>query len=249
VTRIIEANELTKIYERGSETISALDGVSFTIDAGDIVSVVGESGSGKTTLVNVVGCLDNPSGGELSVGGRRVFADGVELSERELTAVRRETFGYVFQKFFLIPTLSVRENILLPGVFQPKLNVPEAELDGIMDMLGILNRKDHLPGQLSGGEMQRVAIARALVGKPQILIADEPTGNLDSRRSDEIKDLLARLNRERGITIILVTHNSDLAKIGNRVIELKDGKIKNLIKTDFSGSMEEQYGNARKPCG
>ena len=205
--------------------INALDGVSFKIDAGDIVAVVGESGSGKTTLVNVVGCLDNPSGGELSVGGRPIFAEGVELSESELTAVRREIFGYVFQKFFLIPTLSVRENILLPGVFQPKLNVPEAELDGIVDMLGLMNRKDHLPGQLSGGEMQRVAIARALIGKPQILIADEPTGNLDSRRSNEIKDLLTRLNRERGITIILVTHNADLAKIGSRVIELKDGKI------------------------
>ena len=227
---IIEANGLTKIYERGSEMINALDGVSFTIDAGDIVAIVGESGSGKTTLVNVVGCLDNPSGGELSVSGRRIFAEGVELSESELTAVRREIFGYVFQKFFLIPTLSVRENILLPGVFQPKLNVPEAELDGIMDMLGLLNRKDHLPGQLSGGEMQRVAIARALVGKPQVLIADEPTGNLDSRRSNEIKDLLVRLNSERGITIILVTHNTDLAKIGSRVIELKDGKIKKRLR-------------------
>ena len=228
MTSIIDANGLTKIYERGSEKISALDDVSFTIDKGDIVAVVGESGSGKTTLINVVGCLDNPSGGELSVGGRRIFAEGVELSESELTVVRREIFGYVFQKFFLIPTLSVRENILLPGVFQPKLNVPEAELDGIMDMLGLLNRKDHLPGQLSGGEMQRVAIARALVGKPQVLIADEPTGNLDSRRSNEIKDLLAHLNRERGITIILVTHNIDLAKIGSRVIELKDGKIKSV---------------------
>lgn len=225
---IIEANELTKIYERGSEKLRALDGVSLTIDGGDIVAVIGESGSGKTTLVNLVGCLDNPTGGELSIGGRRVFADGVELSEKELTAVRRKIFGYVFQKFFLIPTLSVRENILLPGVFQPELDVPEEKLDGIMDMLGILERKDHLPGQLSGGEMQRVAIARALVGNPQVLIADEPTGNLDSRRSNEIKDLLVRLNREKGITIILVTHNPDLAGIGNSVIELKDGRIKSI---------------------
>jgi len=225
---IIEANELTKIYERGSEKLRALDGVSLTIDGGDIVAVIGESGSGKTTLVNLVGCLDNPTGGELSIGGRRVFADGVELSEKELTAVRRKFFGYVFQKFFLIPTLSVRENILLPGVFQPELDVPEEKLDGIMDMLGILERKDHLPGQLSGGEMQRVAIARALVGNPQVLIADEPTGNLDSRRSNEIKDLLVRLNREKGITIILVTHNPDLAGIGNSVIELKDGRIKSI---------------------
>ena len=225
MTYIIEANKLTKVYERGSEKIHALDGVSFTIDKGDIVSVIGESGSGKTTLVNIVGCLDNPTGGELSVGGRRIFADGVELPEKDLTAVRREIFGYVFQKFFLIPTLSVFENILLPGVFQPKLEAPEAELDALMDMLGILKQKNQLPGQLSGGEMQRVAIARALVGKPQILIADEPTGNLDSRRSNEIKDLLVRLNREQGITIILVTHNPELAAIGSSVIELKDGSI------------------------
>ena len=225
MTHAIEANELTKIYERGSEKIHALDGVSFTIDKSDIVAVVGESGSGKTTLVNIIGCLDNPTGGELSLAGRRIFAEGVELSEKELTTIRRKTFGYVFQKFFLIPTLSVRENILLPGVFQPELDVPETELDGIMDMLGVLKQKNHLPGQLSGGEMQRVALARALVGKPGILIADEPTGNLDSRRSNEIKDLLLRLNREQDITIILVTHNLDLAKIGNRMIELKDGNI------------------------
>jgi ABC-type lipoprotein export system ATPase subunit len=225
MTHAIEANDLEKVYTRGSEKIRALDGVSFAIDKGDIVAVIGESGSGKTTLVNIAGCLDNPTGGELALGGRRIFADGAELSEKELTAVRRETFGYVFQKFFLIPTLSVRENILLPGVFQPRLDVPENELNGIMDMLGILNQKDHLPGQLSGGEMQRVAIARALTGKPQVLIADEPTGNLDSRRSNEIKDLLVRLNRDQGITIILVTHNPGLARIGSRVIELKDGKI------------------------
>ena len=226
MTHIIEADKLVKVYDRGSEKLRALDGVSFTIDKGDIVAIVGESGSGKTTLVNIVGCLDNPTSGELSIDGRRIFADGVELSEKELTFVRRETFGYVFQKFFLIPTLSVRENILLPGVFQPKLDLPDAELDGIMDMLGILKQKNQLPGQLSGGEMQRVAIARALLGKPQILIADEPTGNLDSKRSNEIKDLLIRLNRDQGITIILVTHNLDLAGIGNRVIELKDGNIK-----------------------
>jgi len=224
MTHAIEANELIKIYDRGSEKIRALDGVSFTIDKGDIVSVIGESGSGKTTLVNIVGCLDNPTSGEMSLDGRRVFADGVKLSEKELTAVRRKIFGYVFQKFFLIPTLSARENILLPGVFQPELDMREKELECIMDMLGILKQKDCLPGQLSGGEMQRVAIARALAGRPKVLIADEPTGNLDTGRGNEIKELLVRLNREHGITIILVTHNLDLAKIGNRVIELKDGR-------------------------
>ncbi|MCL2026456.1 MAG: ABC transporter ATP-binding protein [Leptospirales bacterium] len=226
MAHFIEANKLTKIYERGSEKLHALDGASFTIDKGDIVAVIGESGSGKTTLVNIVGCLDNPTNGELSVDGRRIFADGVKLSESELTAIRREIFGYVFQKFFLIPTLSVRENILLPSVFQPKLDVSEKELDGIMDILGILKRKDHLPRQLSGGEMQRVAIARALAGRPQALIADEPTGNLDSKRSDEIKELFVNLNKERGITVIVVTHSPKLAKIGNRALELHDGLLK-----------------------
>jgi putative ABC transport system ATP-binding protein len=224
---IIEAAQLTKVYERGSEKVHALDGVSFAIDAGDIVSVTGESGSGKTTLVNITGCLDNPTSGELTVGDRKIFAGGVSAmrSETALTSVRREFFGYVFQKFFLIPTLTVRENILLPGVFRRKLDTGEEHLNALMDMLGIVKRKDHLSSQLSGGEMQRTAIARALISKPKVLIADEPTGNLDSKRSNEIRDLLVKLNKEQGITIILVTHNPELAKIGNRVLALKDGRL------------------------
>jgi putative ABC transport system ATP-binding protein len=225
MAHLITARNLVKIYERGAEKLHALDGVSLDIDAGDIVSVVGESGSGKTTLVNIIGCLDNPTSGELDINGDKVFGGGKQLSEGELTRIRRAIFGYVFQKFFLIPTLSVKENIMLPGVFQPNLEVPESDLDGIMDMLGILKRKSHLPSELSGGEMQRVAIARALIGNPKVLVADEPTGNLDSKRSGEIKELLVNLNRERKITIILVTHNPDLAQIGTRVIELKDGRI------------------------
>ncbi|MDD4557118.1 MAG: ABC transporter ATP-binding protein [Alphaproteobacteria bacterium] len=222
---IISVKNLTKIYERGSEKIHAVDGVNLEINQGDIVSVIGESGSGKTTLVNLIGCLDNPTSGELYLDGQQIFAQGVELSESKLTRIRSEFFGYVFQKFFLIPTLTVKENILLPSIFQSKVKTSEKELDEIMTLLGILKRKNHLPSELSGGEMQRVAIARALVGKPKILIADEPTGNLDSKRSQEIKDLLIKLNKEFGITIIMVTHSPELAKIGNRMIEIKDGKI------------------------
>ncbi|MFV0626242.1 MAG: ABC transporter ATP-binding protein [Alphaproteobacteria bacterium] len=222
---IISVKNLTKIYERGSEKIRAVDGVNLEINQGDIVSVIGESGSGKTTLVNLIGCLDNPTSGELHLDGKQIFAQGIELSESKLTRIRSEFFGYVFQKFFLIPTLTVKENILLPSIFQSKVKTSEKELDEIMELLGILKRKNHLPSELSGGEMQRVAIARALVGKPKILIADEPTGNLDSKRSQEIKALLLKLNKEFGITIIMVTHSPDLAKIGNRVIEIKDGKI------------------------
>ncbi|GMO62420.1 MAG: ABC transporter ATP-binding protein [Termitinemataceae bacterium] len=222
---LIEAKELTKIYTQGSEKVAALNKASFDIPEGSIVSVIGQSGSGKTTLVNVLGCLDNPTSGELKIDGTEIFRSGLELSETKLTVIRRKFFGYVFQKFFLIPTLTVKENILLPGVFQSSLKANEANLDNIMDMLGIAKRKDHLPSQLSGGEMQRVAIARALINNPKILIADEPTGNLDSKRSDEIKELIVHLNRTNGITIILVTHNPDFAKIGDITIEMSDGCV------------------------
>jgi putative ABC transport system ATP-binding protein len=223
---LIEAKDLTRIYTRGMEKVAALNNVSVTVPAGSIVSGIGQSGSGKTTLVNVLGCLDNPTSGELKIDGKQIFQEGLELSEAKLTLIRRQFFGYVFQKFFLIPTLTVKENILLPGVFQASLKANEANLDGIMDMLGIAKRGDHLPAQLSGGEMQRVAIARALINKPKILIADEPTGNLDSKRSDEIKELIVHLNKTNGITIILVTHNPEFAKIGDITIELSDGVIK-----------------------
>jgi putative ABC transport system ATP-binding protein len=222
---LIEAKELTKIYTRGAEKIYALNEASFSIEQGEIVAVVGASGSGKTTLINVLGCLDNPTSGELTVDGQQIFRQGLKLSESELTRIRRGIFGYVFQKFFLIPTLTVQENILLPSVFQPKLRANNANLERVMTMLDIARRREHLPGQLSGGEMQRVAIARALINNPAVLIADEPTGNLDSKRSEEIKNLLLGLNKEHGITIILVTHNPELAKIGSKVIELKDGRI------------------------
>ncbi|MDR3238264.1 MAG: ABC transporter ATP-binding protein [Spirochaetia bacterium] len=223
---LIQANNITKIYTRGSEKIHALNNASFSVNKGDIVCVIGQSGSGKTTLVNVLGCLDNPSSGSLTIDGKEVFKTGLSLSESELTHVRRRFFGYVFQKFFLIPTLTVKENILLPAVFQKKYKANEENLDPIMEMLDIAKRKEHLPSQLSGGEMQRVAIARALINNPSVLIADEPTGNLDSKRSGEIKDLIVNLNKEHGITVILVTHNTDLAKIGNRTLELTDGVLR-----------------------
>ncbi|MDR0676833.1 MAG: ABC transporter ATP-binding protein [Elusimicrobiota bacterium] len=229
---IVEANNLVKIYARGSEKIYALNNISFSIKKGEIVSVIGQSGSGKTTLVNVLGCLDNPSIGSLKIDGQEIFKntdfvkENLKFSEIELTKIRRKFFGYIFQKFFLIPTLTVKENILLPSVFQKQFIVDEKRLNDITEMLGISKRQNHLPSQLSGGEMQRVAIARALINNPQILIADEPTGNLDSKRSSEIQELLLNLNKNHNITIILVTHNLELAKIGNSIIELFDGQIK-----------------------
>jgi len=220
----ITAQNLKKVYRRGSEEIYAVNDVSLDIEKGEHVSFVGPSGSGKTTLINILGCLDNPSSGKLSVAQKSVFGNGKPLSEKELTVIRRELFGYIFQKFYLIPTLTVLENVLLPCTFYKKASGGE-NVSGLLNMLGIEKRKDHLPGQLSGGEMQRVAVARALINKPEILLADEPTGNLDSARSQEIGKLLKELNQKEKLTVILVTHNPELAKTADRIIELRDGKI------------------------
>jgi ABC-type lipoprotein export system ATPase subunit len=218
------ARQLKKIYRRGSEEVAAVDDISLHVGRGEFVSFVGPSGSGKTTLINLLGCLDNPSSGELVLAGRTIFAAGKNLSERDLTKVRRELFGYIFQYFYLIPTLTVRENIMLPLTFFRKPG-SEERVGSLMELLGIGHRAGHLPGQISGGEMQRVAIARALVNQPEILLADEPTGNLDTRRSEEIGTILADLNRESGITVVMVTHNLGLAAHAHRVVELRDGRI------------------------
>ncbi|MBF0203311.1 MAG: ABC transporter ATP-binding protein [Desulfamplus sp.] len=233
----INAQNLKKIYRRGSEEICAVNEVSLEIKKGEYVSFIGPSGSGKTTLINILGCLDNPSSGMLSIGQKKVFGEGKPLSEKLLTKIRRELFGYIFQKFYLIPTLTVIENVLLPCIFYKK-EVADIKINGnnsdvaamqrgaaLLEMLGMENRMDHLPGQLSGGEMQRVAVARALINKPEILLADEPTGNLDSARSQEIGRLLRELNRKEQLTIILVTHNPELAKSADRIVELRDGRV------------------------
>ena len=219
----LEARDLTRAYRRGSEEIRALDGVSLTIRRGEFVSFMGPSGSGKTTLINLLGCLDNPSAGELELAGRSIFGSGKILDERALTRIRREVFGYIFQNFYLIPTLTVRENVALPLAFYKKPGV-EGEVDRLLGMLGMDHRMNHLPGQISGGEMQRVAIARALVNRPEILLADEPTGNLDTKRSGEIGEVLQDLNRNAGLTIVMVTHNPSLGRLGGRLIEMRDGQ-------------------------
>lgn len=219
----LETRGLTRVYCRGSEKINALDGVSLTISRGDFVAFTGPSGSGKTTLVNLLGCLENPSSGELDLAGRSIFGGGRILGEKDLTRIRRDTFGYIFQNFYLIPTLTVRENVALPLAFYKKPGV-DGEVDRLLGMLGMDKRMNHLPGQISGGEMQRVAIARALVNRPDILLADEPTGNLDTKRAGEIGEILAELNRSAGLTIVMVTHNPDMARLGGRLIEMRDGQ-------------------------
>jgi len=220
----IEAINLTKVYFRGSEEIPAVNDVSLQINKGDFISIIGPSGSGKTTLVNLLGCLDNPTSGELSLAGRSIFNKGKRLSERDLTKIRRETFGYIFQNFYLIPTLTVMENVMLPLTFYRKPGT-ENEAVKLLQLLGMEHRKKHLPGQISGGEMQRVAIARAMVNMPEILLADEPTGNLDTKRSVEILKVLQELNRNIGLTVIMVTHNQELAQYAHRMFEMRDGQI------------------------
>jgi ABC-type lipoprotein export system ATPase subunit len=220
---VLEARGLTRVYRRGSEDIRAVDGVSLQIRRGEFVSFMGPSGSGKTTLVNILGCLDNPTSGELDLAGRSIFGGGKVHGERDLTRIRREVFGYIFQNFYLIPTLTVRENVALPLAFYRKPGI-DGEVDRLLRILGMEHRVNHLPGQISGGEMQRVAIARALVNRPEILLADEPTGNLDTKRSCEIGDILQDLNRNAGLTIVMVSHNPDLARLGKRLVEMRDGQ-------------------------
>ncbi|OGD35607.1 MAG: hypothetical protein A2V45_11410 [Candidatus Aminicenantes bacterium RBG_19FT_COMBO_58_17] len=227
----LEATGISKIYKRGSEDIPALNDISLKIRRGEFVSFVGPSGSGKTTLINILGCLDNASAGSLILGGRTIFTESRELSESELTRIRRSVFGYIFQKFYLLPTLTVFENVVLPFTFFKKEGAAKEPLE-ILRSLGLEKRMNHLPGQLSGGEMQRVAIARALINNPDILLADEPTGNLDSKRSQEIGEVLKRLNEKEGLTVLLVTHNLALAKLADRTVELRDGRIQDGVHSE-----------------
>ena len=220
----LEAAGISKIYTRGSEEVRAISDISLQVRKGEFVSFIGPSGSGKTTLINIVGCLDNATSGSLALGGKTIFRQSRSLAETELTRIRRSVFGYIFQKFYLLPTLTVFENVILPFSFYRKKGAVKDPKD-ILRSLGLDKRLNHRPGELSGGEMQRVAIARALVNNPDILLADEPTGNLDSQRSAEIGQILKDLNENEGLTVLLVTHNPILARLGHRTIELRDGRI------------------------
>jgi putative ABC transport system ATP-binding protein len=222
----LEAAGISKIYKRGSEEVRAISDISLKVRKGEFVSFVGPSGSGKTTLINILGCLDNATSGSLILGGKTIFTESQNLSESDLTRIRRSVFGYIFQKFYLLPTLTVLENVILPFSFYRKEGAVKDPKD-ILRSLGLEKRMNHRPGELSGGEMQRVAIARALVNNPDILLADEPTGNLDSQRSGEIGQILKDLNEREALTVLLVTHNPALARLGHRLVELRDGRIQN----------------------
>jgi|SRR5579883_2181660 len=217
---VIEARGLKRYYRRGAETVKALDGVDLEIRAGEMVSILGPSGSGKTTLINLLSCLDAPTAGELLVSGRSVAG----LPEEKLVEVRRGVLGFVFQQFALLPMLTVTENVELPLMFLERRPDRNRTLE-LLRAVGLEDRAGHLPRELSGGQMQRVAIARALIAEPKILVADEPTGNLDTKTGEAIIDLFQRLAEEKGIAILLTTHNPAFGYRADRVITLSDGRI------------------------
>ena len=218
---LIEARELTKVYAMGDQTVHALRGVSLDIAAGEFVAVMGASGSGKSTLMNILGCLDRPTGGEYRLAGEAVES----MAPDQLAAIRNRHIGFVFQQFNLLPRTTALDNVELPLLYA---GVARAERRARalrrLGQVGLAERIDHHPAQLSGGQQQRVAIARALVNDPSLILADEPTGALDSRTSVEVMALLQALNRE-GITIVLVTHEHDIADFAGRIISFRDGKV------------------------
>lgn len=234
---LIQATGITKVYRRGGEDVNALRGVTLSVEQSEFVAIVGPSGAGKTALLNILGCLDSATSGTLLLDGNQVTGK----TERELVGIRRGTIGFVFQQFFLIPTLTARENIGLPLVFSRKKD-DAGRVDEILHRVGLSGRGSHYPHELSGGEMQRVAIGRALVSGQKLLLADEPTGNLDSGNSERIFSLLRELNSE-GLTILMVTHNSGLAGRAGRIISLKDGMIEDYLPS--SGSSHQGIDERR----
>ena len=215
---LIRAEGLTKTYQRGTERVHALDSVSFTIAAGEFVAIVGPSGAGKTTLLHLLGCMDTPTSGVLTLSG----ASTTGMRDRDLTRLRRQQVGFVFQHFGLLPTLTVAENVALPTLFARRRAADQTH--ELLERVGLAHRRNHRPHELSGGEMQRVAIARALINSPRMLLADEPTGNLDSAGGEAILSLFQQLNRE-GLTVLVVTHNTVLAAAAPRVLTLRDGRL------------------------
>jgi putative ABC transport system ATP-binding protein len=219
---IVEVRDAVKEYRRGQQSIRALDGVSFAVDAGELLCIVGPSGSGKSTLLHLLGGLDTPTAGRVVVGGR----DLQDLSDEELTAFRRHQIGFVFQFFNLLPTLSAWENVAVPRLLDGRrLARSRDEAAALLEEVGLGERIDHRPAELSGGEMQRVAIARALINDPSLILADEPTGNLDSRSGRLVLDLLRQSATGDGRALVLVTHDEQVAAVADRVVELADGRL------------------------
>ncbi|HVW12753.1 MAG TPA: ABC transporter ATP-binding protein [Mucilaginibacter sp.] len=234
---ILDIKELKREFKMGVETVRALRGVSFSVDAGEFVTIMGSSGSGKTTLLNILGCLDKPTSGEY-------FLDGVDvkkLSGDELAQLRNRKIGFVFQSYNLLPRTSALENVELPLLYNRDISINERRNRAMhaLESVKLADRFDHTPSQLSGGQQQRVAIARALVNEPVMILADEATGNLDSRTSYEIMSLVQELNSEQGKTIVFVTHEPDIASFSSRTIRLRDGQVQSDTKNENKRSAKE----------
>jgi putative ABC transport system ATP-binding protein len=221
VAPIIQAENVTKVYRIGKVDVPALRGVSFAVEKGEFVSIVGPSGSGKSTLFYILGGLTRATTGRVVIDG----ADFAQLSDAQRTAMRKQKIGFVFQKFNLLPTLSAKGNIEIAREIAGKDGLDQELFNRVTSMLGIAGRLDHRPAELSGGEQQRVALARALVNSPSIVLADEPTGNLDSRNSEVVLKMLRDANQQFGQTVLMITHNPEAAEIGDRIIHMRDGSI------------------------
>ena len=217
---ILQTHDLKKVYGTGENAVHALDGVNLQVNTGEFVAVVGTSGSGKSTLLHMLGGLDRPTSGAVTVDGKDIFS----LKDEELTIFRRRKIGFVFQNFNLVPVLNVYENIVLP--IQLDGNTPDsAYVDSIIETLGLQTKLQNLPNNLSGGQQQRVAIARALAAKPAIILADEPTGNLDSKTSQDVLGLLKVTSQKFSQTIVMITHNEEIAQMSDRIVRIEDGQI------------------------
>lgn len=217
---ILKVLNLTKIYGKGESKVVALDDVSFTVEKGEFVAIVGASGSGKSTLLHLIGGVDKPTKGQVFINDKDIY----QMNDDALAIFRRRQIGLVYQFYNLIPILNVEENITLPLELDGR-HVDENSLNDILKLIGLENRKKHLPNELSGGQQQRTSIGRALITKPSILLCDEPTGNLDSKASDEIMSILKKTNKDLKQTIIIITHNMEIAKLADRIIKIEDGKI------------------------
>ena len=217
---ILKVDNLTKVYGKDNNKVVALDHVSFSVEKGEFVAIVGASGSGKSTLLHLMGGVDTPTSGKVFIDGKDIY----KLSSDNLAIFRRREVGLIYQFYNLIPILTVEENITLPLLLDGK-KVDKFELDEMIKLLGLERRRKHLPNELSGGQQQKTSIGRALITKPAIVLADEPTGNLDSKSSDEVVNLLKRLNKDYKQTIIMITHNLDIASVADRIITIEDGKI------------------------
>jgi len=217
---ILNVRHLCKTYQSGTSEVKALDDVSFSVEKGEFISIIGPSGSGKSTLLHILAGIDRPTSGKVYVDGEDIYIK----NEKELAYYRRRKAGLIYQFYNLVPTLTVAENITLPGRLDKKKTDKEA-LDRLIDILGLTDRKNHLPSQLSGGQQQRCAIGRVLFTSPALMLADEPTGNLDSKSASEVMQLLKNANKQYGQTLIMITHNHELAEQSDRMLIIKDGRL------------------------